>query len=190
MTIYRSNRHRSIYENHFGPIPKDEFGRSMEIHHKDGNHENNDISNLELVTLQKHFEIHFSQGDYGACLIMSKRMELSPEEKSKLAKRNVAKQIANGKNRFTDAEWQRQNQLKRVEDGTHHLLGGSIQRKYVSDGKHHFLGGKIQSNTQMKLLAEGKHISQFKILCSHCGKSFNKGNYANWHGDKCKLKKS
>lgn len=185
MTIYRR-----IYEQHHGPIPKDEFGRSMEIHHKDGNHKNNDISNLELVTIQEHFRIHFLQGDYGACLIMSKRMEISPEEKSKLAKANVAKQIASGKNRFIDPNWQRENQLIRVNNGTHHLLGGALQRKHVADGKHHFLSGEIQSNTQLKLLAEGRHISQTKVTCCHCSRSFNKGNYANWHGDKCKSNKT
>lgn len=42
MTIYRK-----IYENHFGPIPKDKDGRSYEIHHIDGNRKNNEISNLK-----------------------------------------------------------------------------------------------------------------------------------------------
>ena len=117
-------------------------------------------------------------------------MNISSEEKSRLAKENVAKQIASGKNKFIDSEWQRQNQLTRVHNGTHHLLGGELQRKHVADGKHHFLGGKIQSNLQAKLLAEGKHLSQTTVVCEHCSKTFNKGNYANWHGDKCKLKNS
>ena len=190
MPIYHSNKHRSIYKKHFGEIPKDKFGRSMEIHHIDGNHKNNDISNLKLVTIQEHFDIHFSQGDYGACLIMSERMKISPEEKTKLAKQNVARMKEKGQLVFTDSEWQRQNQLRRVREGTHHLLGGELQRKHVAEGNHHFLGGKIQSNLQTKLLSEGKHISQTKIVCEHCSKTFNKGNYANWHGDKCKLKNS
>ena len=32
--------HRKIYQEKFGPIPKDEKGRSYEIHHIDGNHKN------------------------------------------------------------------------------------------------------------------------------------------------------
>lgn len=87
MSIYRKNTyHRKIYEDHCGPIPYDSQGRSYEIHHIDGNHNNDDISNLLCVSIQEHYNIHYSQGDYKACLIMSNRMKISPEEKSRLAK--------------------------------------------------------------------------------------------------------
>lgn len=41
-TYFRTNNrtYRRIYEQHYGPIPKDEQGRSYEIHHIDGNHNN------------------------------------------------------------------------------------------------------------------------------------------------------
>ena len=77
-------RHRKIYERHYGPIPRDNNGRSMEIHHIDGNHHNNDIANLKLVTIEEHYQIHYNQGDYGACTIISHRMKLSPEETTEL----------------------------------------------------------------------------------------------------------
>jgi len=87
MCIYCGTQyHRLIYENHNGPIPVDEFGRSYEIHHIDGNHSNNNIDNLLCVTIQEHYDIHYTQGDLKACLIMSNRMLISPEEKSRLAK--------------------------------------------------------------------------------------------------------
>ena len=86
MSIYSTTAHRKIYETFIGPIPKDEDGRSYEIHHIDGNHNNNEISNLLCVSIKEHYEIHKSQGDYKACLIMSQRMKVSPEEKSYLAK--------------------------------------------------------------------------------------------------------
>ena len=86
MSIYSTPGHRKIYETFIGPIPKDEDGRSYEIHHIDGNHNNNEISNLLCVSIKEHYEIHKSQGDYKACLIMSQRMKVSPEEKSYLAK--------------------------------------------------------------------------------------------------------
>ena len=86
MSIYSITAHRKIYETFIGPIPKDEDGRSYEIHHIDGNHNNNEISNLLCVSIKEHYEIHKSQGDYKACLIMSQRMKVSPEEKSYLAK--------------------------------------------------------------------------------------------------------
>lgn len=86
MSIYSSTDHRKIYETLVGPIPKDEDGRSYEIHHIDGNHNNNEITNLLCVSIKEHYEIHKSQGDFKACLIMSQRMKVSPEEKSHLAK--------------------------------------------------------------------------------------------------------
>lgn len=86
MSIYSFTDHRKIYETLIGPIPKDEDGRSYEIHHIDGNHNNNEITNLLCVSIKEHYEIHKSQGDFKACLIMSQRMKISPEEKSYLAK--------------------------------------------------------------------------------------------------------
>ena len=69
MTIYRK-----IYEQNFGPIPKDENGRSFEIHHIDGNHKNNHISNLMCVSIDQHYDIHISQNDWWAALMIAKRM--------------------------------------------------------------------------------------------------------------------
>ena len=86
MSIYSTTGHRKIYETFVGPIPKDEHGRSYEIHHIDGNHNNNDLSNLLCVSIKEHYDIHKLQGDFKACLIMSQRMKVSPEEKSYLAK--------------------------------------------------------------------------------------------------------
>lgn len=87
MCIYCGTQyHRLIYENHFGPIPFDDDGRIYEIHHVDGNHNNNSLDNLQCVSIKEHYQIHLNQGDLKACLIMSQRMKLSPAEKSSLAK--------------------------------------------------------------------------------------------------------
>ena len=43
MCIYcGTDKYRKIYEQHHGPIPIDESGRTYDIHHIDGNHFNND----------------------------------------------------------------------------------------------------------------------------------------------------
>jgi hypothetical protein len=59
---------------HNGEVPKDEFGRSFDIHHIDGNNKNNDINNLKCVSIQEHYNIHFEQGDQGACHAIRIRM--------------------------------------------------------------------------------------------------------------------
>lgn len=68
--------YRKIWSDQYGPIPVDELGRTYDIHHIDGNRENNDISNLKAVSLQEHYEIHFNQGDYASANMIAFRIGL------------------------------------------------------------------------------------------------------------------
>lgn len=158
MSIYSNNNYRKIYEQHYGPIPKDDNGRSYEIHHIDGNHYNNDISNLKCVSIQEHYNIHYSQGDYKACLLISRAMTISLEEKSKLASLAAKKAIDNGthhflgennpskrrindgSHQFLNSDWQKEKSRISVERGTHNFIGGRIQHERLENGSHHFLG--------------------------------------------------
>lgn len=88
MNIYSKNNHRAIYETYYGIIPKDKFGRSHEIHHIDGNHNNNEITNLRCVSIQEHFNIHYQQSDWAACLLITNRMKLSADEIKRLGELN------------------------------------------------------------------------------------------------------
>lgn len=77
--------YRKIWIDANGPIPKDSDGRTYEIHHKDGNRENNDLDNLMCLSIQEHYDIHLAQKDYKACHAIKLRMKYSPEEISELA---------------------------------------------------------------------------------------------------------
>lgn len=93
MAKYETKKHRKIYEEYHGiKIPE-----GMEIHHIDGNHFNNDINNLKLVTWQEHYDIHYSQGDWAACLLISGRHSIPPEERSRLASLAATKANNEGK---------------------------------------------------------------------------------------------
>jgi len=83
--------YRDIYVQHYGQIPLDEEGRTFEIHHRDGNRANNTPANLQCLSLADHYDLHFQQNDFYACLLMAERMSISPEEKSRLAKLGRAK---------------------------------------------------------------------------------------------------
>ena len=162
----KNGPHRKIYEQHYGKIPTDKFGRTYDIHHIDGNHSNNSPENLKAVTVQEHFDIHLSQGDYGACYLIAKqRMSLPKEDLSELNRKKA---------------------LKRVEDGTHHWLGGTVQkvvqRRRVANGTHNLLGSKHA----LDRLAKGTHPSQIKKTCEYCGKITGSGQYGMWHGKNCK----
>lgn len=76
--------YRKIWEQHNGKIPKDDNGRSYEIHHIDGNRQNNNIENLICISIEEHYDIHYKKGDYGACVMIAKRMNLPTEHLSKI----------------------------------------------------------------------------------------------------------
>lgn len=78
--------YRKIWEAAYGPIPKDEHGRSYEIHHIDGNRNNNDLSNLMCVSIEDHYNIHKDKKEYGAAFIIAQRMSLSLDEMKQLTK--------------------------------------------------------------------------------------------------------
>lgn len=145
--------YRKIWEAANGPIPYDSEGRRMEIHHVDGNRNNNSLDNLRLVSIQEHYNIHYSQGDWGACQSIVNRMQVSPEEKSKTCS-HLAKQ--------------------RVLEGTHHfqnpefIKSDSIRKSTTRRGKNHPLYGKPvskttrekRSNSHKILVAQGIHPLQ------------------------------
>lgn len=79
--------YRKIYEDSFGAIPHDELGRRYDIHHIDGDDNNNDLSNLIAVTIEEHYKIHHSQSDWGACYFMAIRMNSDPEKISESARK-------------------------------------------------------------------------------------------------------
>lgn len=168
MCIYKNKKtrkeYRKIYEQYFGPIPKDSDGRSYEIHHRDGDYTNNTPNNLQCVTIQEHFNIHYNQEDWGACRAIAMRMEVTPEEKSKLSS------LSN---------------IQRVQDGTHNFLGkdnpgANRQRELVKEGAHHFLGknnpgitacrGRVSNGTHHLLQRGDKHPQYDNTIHTLCHK--------------------
>ena len=77
----------------------------------------------------------------------------SEETCQKLSESN-SKRVEDGTHHFLGGEMQREAQRRRVEDGTHRFLGGEIQRRRVADGTHNFLG---ESNPSQKRVEDGTH---------------------------------
>jgi hypothetical protein len=124
MCIYcGTDKYRLIYKNHHGDIPVDETGRKFDIHHIDGNHSNNDPVNLIAVTLKEHYDIHYQQGDFVACYLISRKLKLPNDEYSRLCS------LSN---------------MKRLKDGNHNLMkrtdGTSVASDMVINGTHPLLG--------------------------------------------------
>ena len=188
MTIYRKTNYRKIYEQHYGPIPKDKDGRSYEIHHIDGDHKNNEPSNLRCVTIKEHYDIHYSQGDWGACARIAQRMTADPKQLSELAKLHNEQRLNDGTHPFLNSELQRQNVMKQIAAGKSVLVGGKLHRELVASGKHHLLSGDIQRRSAKQRIDNGTHQCIVKSTCPHCGKEGTKLILARWHFDKCKFK--
>lgn len=165
MTIYRK-----IYKQHFGSIPKDDNGRTYDIHHIDGNRKNNDPSNLIALSIQEHFDLHLKQNDYRACSAIALRLNKPKEEISRL--NSLAA-------------------IKRRDEGRCNLgpeFSKIVQRKLVEEGKHHMLGGELQRKVARKRLNEGTHNITETIKCPHCSKTGQLVAMKRWHFDNCKLK--
>jgi hypothetical protein len=56
----------------------------IEIHHIDGNHDNNEPNNLLAVSTQEHLDIHLSQKNWGAVQAIRIRMELTKENRQQI----------------------------------------------------------------------------------------------------------
>lgn len=176
MSTKKYKSYQKIWIKHNGPIPVDVDGRTFEIHHKDGNHTNNDISNLQCVSLQTHYDIHYSQGDWGACFRMAERMKITPEEKSRLAILNNKKRVENGTHHIGTLA------KKRVENGTHHFLGGSSVKERVKNGTHNFQNGGIK-----EMVLKGTHNTQHLHKCPYCLKIGKGPRMLSNHFENCKL---
>lgn len=163
-----SGNHRIIYQQHFGHIPLDHSGRTYDIHHWDGNHKNNDPSNLIAVPIGIHFMIHYIKGELGACHAIALRMKHSSKLISEIMK------VEN---------------KRRVTNGTHHFLGSkNPQHKMVLEGIHPFLGNKFKrTNNNLIRLKNGNHPSQIKKTCPICQKLVDSANYGRWHGKNCNI---
>lgn len=156
----RSN-YRKIYQQMIGPIPTDDEGNSYDIHHLDGNPQNNSRDNLIALSRQDHYDIHYLQGDWGACLAIKMRMKHTTDELRELSRLSNIRRVDNGTHHLLGGSQQRVVNKKRVDDGTHNWLGGDAARdavaKQIAAGQNKLVGGDIQRKTNADRLENGTH---------------------------------
>lgn len=92
--------YRRIWISHYGKIPKDANGRSFDIHHLDGNIENNSIENLIAVSVLEHYYLHKDQKEYGAAAMIARRMKIKPNDLSETVKLQMQELVESGKHNF------------------------------------------------------------------------------------------
>ena len=170
MCIYcGTTKYRKIWIKHNGLIPKDEQGYSYEIHHIDGDRQNNTLDNLACVSIREHYDVHYIQGDWAACVRIGAKLKISSEELREISILNCAKTNA-----------------RTLKNGTHNFLGENnhVHAK-VANGTYHTLG----PSHNLRLLANGRHASQKLKYCPHCLQTCDSANYSRYHGDNCAIVK-
>lgn len=70
--------HRWLWEQENGPIPE-----GFQIHHKDGDGFNNDLSNLELVSTREHGEIHSIHPKVKSCAVCGGDFRPAPTKRER-----------------------------------------------------------------------------------------------------------
>lgn len=188
----RSSNHRYLYQKWHGTIPKDEFGRTYDIHHKDGNHDNNSPDNLIAIPIQEHYNIHYQNQDYSACVLIASRIKMSVEAISRLSSLAARKRVEEGTHHWKSDEHSRKTKeriQRAVYNGTYHMLGGEIQKKFQIERGQKKLHQWNGPNRNQQMLDNGTHPSQKKFVCPHCGtKGKGSTNAKRWHFDNCRKK--
>lgn len=149
--------YRQIWQQVNGPIPVDEQGRSYEIHHVDGNRENNDVANLKCITVEEHYRIHLQQRDYYAAWIIGQRLNRSVEELDEIKKQmSLAK-----KGKLSSFAG------KKHSDETKKKMSESAKRRGISEEQQKKMA-LARTGVKRKPFSE-EHIA--KLSASHKGKS-------------------
>ena len=148
-----SINYRKIYEKTYGAIPVDQFGRKFEIHHIDGDRQNNNLVNLMAVSIEDHYKIHEMQGDLAACLLIASKMKMDPKILSELARASAKKRVAENAHPFLGPNINKM--LK--ETGRHPLVGPENNQTRMDNGSHHFLDEKWQKSKTKKQVEYRTH---------------------------------
>jgi hypothetical protein len=93
--------YRRIWVSYHGKIPKDSNNRSFDIHHLDGNSDNNSIDNLIAVSMDEHYYLHRHNGEYGAAAMIARRMKVKPDDLSETVKLQMKELVESGKHNFS-----------------------------------------------------------------------------------------
>jgi hypothetical protein len=189
--------YRKMWEEMYGPIPKDEQGRSYEIHHIDGDGNNHSIDNLKCISIEEHYNIHLEQGDYASANMIAMRLSKdyrkgyshSNETREKISASRVG-QPSPRKGIKLDSKIVDKIKASKighiVSDKTRTKISLSLKGKKPS----------IKTRYKLKKSHEGKRHSEEtkakmrkpkpKVICPHCGLEGGKSVMMKWHFDNCK----
>jgi len=154
--------HRYLWEKENGSIPE-----GYEIHHKDGNSENNEIQNLELVSISHHKALH---------------SELSwDDERREWARNNLAENARPAASLWHKSsegrEWHKKH-YETTKDKLHaeaefkcEMCGDSFVTQVT--GKNRFCSNKCKSKWRRK-----SGVDDVTKVCGYCGNEYQSNKYS------------
>lgn len=186
--------YRKIWQEANGPIPKDEQGRSYEIHHIDGNHTNNSLENLTCISIGEHYEIHLRQKDYAAAALIAERANketvtgwhISENTKQKMSdSRKGKKHLEETKRKISKANKGRQH-TQETKHKLSEIRKNRISKPSSNETKHKIseaLKGRKLSQKHKQRLSESKvgkkQSEETRRKMSEIKKGIKRGPYKN-----------
>lgn len=155
----RKRLHVYIYEKYNGEIPK-----GMQVHHIDHNKDNNDISNLKLLTRKEHNSLH--------------KKEMTDEQKQKLRNnlnKNARPKAIEWHKSETGKEWHKKLYEKNKE--LLHKEYNYICRNCGTNYKTKQINSKFCSNKCKSKYRRNNNLDIITKCCVICGKQFNTNKY-------------
>lgn len=162
-STHQIRMHRFVWLCEKGEIPE-----GYQIHHKDGDKSNNDISNLELISLSEHLKLH---------------AELLTPEQREWRRNNL-----NEKARPAAIEWHKSEKAKEwhSEHMKKMIAEGKINKKqqFICEqcGKEFEVvarkGRKFCSGACEQKYRRANHLNDAEFICQICGKTFIADKYS------------
>ena len=158
----RKRLHQAIWISHNGPIPKD-----CEIHHKDFDKSNNDISNLICLTKAEHRKLH---------------SDSLTDEQREWYRQNLDKNARPRASEWHKSEagltWHREHIRKQIENGSLNkkvmfkcsMCGKEFESVARNIGANHFCGNNCKAKFLRRKRSQDKSDTR---ICIICGKEYN-----------------